>query len=1188
MQRLPDTTLDLDIEDAGDYGNKFEGRTAPDGILQVAFEGANDARLLSFKGFDIDNGSEVEVLLNDISLGFLNGGVNGALADYVLYFAPEDQFFGINTVTFRQAQDVTHRWGITDLLLSQGPESAPSDVALLKDVLNIAPKGNKFDGQSDSDGKVTVSFEGSADAQQLSFKGFDIDNASEIEVFLNDVSLGFLDAGINNALADYTIYFAPEDQVSGENILTFQQVNNVNHKWGITDFLLAEGPAIAPPDVVLQSDTLTTESFGNKFNGQSDGDGKVTVGFEGKTVARDLSFSGFDIDSDDELEVFVNGTSYGFLDAGVNNGLQDYTITIAAEDQRDGLNIVKFEQATNINFKWGVTDLIIDAGLSVEDVSGVALDGYLVGSTVFADSNQNGVLDADEASDTTDSSGNFDLFGASGPLVLFGGTDIVTALPFEGILTAPAGSRVVSALSTLTVAMQANGQSQADAEAALRSSFGLDPYYDFLNEDSVVGVLNDDSAANDAYGAILQVQNTATLFANSLSAAGADLAASFEAVINSIASNISGAASELEDNTILGTIFTQAATDLSVSSGAMAQASNGISATAQELNSAVSTLLDGSAAQQNLLEELGQVAYVAQEEAAQGFADAITDGTTAEINATTVSFTGANLDTAIDDAADNVADVDGGIEGTDATDSIVGTIQGDAIRGLAGNDTLDGQTGNDLLFGGDDDDRLIGRLGNDVLLGESGNDTLEGSGGDDTLMGGPGNDSLRGGNGEDVYDGGDGSDTLRESAAAEYLAGGAGNDIINGIGGADTVDGGSGQDYIDIYGEGAGSVTGGLGDDRIEMPGGWSLTGGETAVIDGGGDNDTLWLSLGEGDHVSGLLDIRGGDGLDEIYLDSRTTGTAHVVSIDAGDGNDFVRAQIEDSGGSAQVDGGLGDDTVAIFRDLTDVTVTLGGGQDLLRFTELDFSALAGIPGVIVTDFVAGAGGDLFDLNDLLASFGSTYDGTSNPFGAGLMQLRQDGTDTQVEVDIDGGGDTWTSIATLQNVSAASLTAENFTPPFPPDGSGVTGLEVTGVSDAETLEGSNGDDTILGNGGSDELNGFGGADRLDGGTDADTLDGGFGNDILSVAAGEGGDTLIGGGGRDVFDFETGFGTTTIADFTSGQDTIDLVDVAGLSAFGDLAITYGDSASIDLSGGDVLTLEGVLGGLSASDFDFGV
>lgn len=135
------------------------------------------------------------------------------------------------------------------------------------------------------------------------------------------------------------------------------------------------------------------------------------------------------------------------------------------------------------------------------------------------------------------------------------------------------------------------------------------------------------------------------------------------------------------------------------------------------------------------------------------------------------------------------------------------------------------------------------------------------------------------------------------------------------------------------------------------------------------------------------------------------------------------------------------------------------------------------------------------------------------------------------------------------------------------------------GGSGNDTLIGWTGNDTLTGNAGSDSLLGNGGNDTLDGGAGNDALDGGAGNDVLRGGAGDdgltggdgndvleggdgndaltggngndvlngglGNDGLVGGAGIDVFRFTDLGGADRIADFTRGQDRIDL---SGLDA----------------------------------------
>ncbi|MFK0087404.1 type I secretion C-terminal target domain-containing protein, partial [Pseudomonas sp. NPDC090755] len=230
-------------------------------------------------------------------------------------------------------------------------------------------------------------------------------------------------------------------------------------------------------------------------------------------------------------------------------------------------------------------------------------------------------------------------------------------------------------------------------------------------------------------------------------------------------------------------------------------------------------------------------------------------------------------------------------------------------------------------------------------------------------------------------------------------------------------------------------------------------------------------------------------------------------------------------------LDAGAGDDTILVYQSHTNTVTTVVGGSGRDTYSLQNFS----IGQLRVSDFAAGANGDILNINQLLlASVG--YSG-GNPFdpALGYLRLVQQGADTLLQWDSDGAGavtNDWQTVITLQNINAAALTLDNFSPAAPPDGSSL-GLTLNGTPNDDVLNGSVVDDALYGLAGSDTLNGFGGNDLLDGGSGYDALFGGQGNDTLlagndadgsflrgddgndSLTGSDGGDNLLGGRGND-------------------------------------------------------------------------
>lgn len=136
------------------------------------------------------------------------------------------------------------------------------------------------------------------------------------------------------------------------------------------------------------------------------------------------------------------------------------------------------------------------------------------------------------------------------------------------------------------------------------------------------------------------------------------------------------------------------------------------------------------------------------------------------------------------------------------------------------------------------------------------------------------------------------------------------------------------------------------------------------------------------------------------------------------------------------------------------------------------------------------------------------------------------------------------------------------------PDADGAVVLNAFGGKGKDIIQGGAGDDKLVGNRWADELTGNKGNDELDGGFGDDILDGGDGADTIlggpgddDITAGDGADTVTPGSGDNTVDLgETtaatdtvifgvdDTGTTTISNFTTDEDTIDLT--AFFDAFG--------------------------------------
>jgi hypothetical protein len=230
-----DFAMTVGVTEAGSFGNNFDGTADADGTITAGFIGAGHDLVLDLEGFDIDNGGEVEVLLNGGSLGFMTAGSNNGFQRQQFLIEGADQQDDANLLSFIQRDNPAFKWGFTDLTLV---DLGSADQALALDRQESGSFGNSFNGATDADGSIMFGFVGTDEDLDFSFQGFDIDTSAEVELFLNDQSLGFLTQGPNNGLVAQSFSIDAADQQDGVNELRFEQQDNPAFRWGMTDLLL--------------------------------------------------------------------------------------------------------------------------------------------------------------------------------------------------------------------------------------------------------------------------------------------------------------------------------------------------------------------------------------------------------------------------------------------------------------------------------------------------------------------------------------------------------------------------------------------------------------------------------------------------------------------------------------------------------------------------------------------------------------------------------------------------------------------------------------------------------------------------------------------------------------------------------------------------------------------------------------
>lgn len=333
------------------------------------------------------------------------------------------------------------------------------------------------------------------------------------------------------------------------------------------------------------------------------------------------------------------------------------------------------------------------------------------------------------------------------------------------------------------------------------------------------------------------------------------------------------------------------------------------------------------------------------------------------------------------------------------------TIQFSAIsieqRGTEGNDSISG-----LTVGASQDDILNGMGGDDILYGKSGNDTYIFSEGTDRISDTNGADTLRfweGWNPQDIT-------VYRQKAYGSgwddlILEDQSGNKMIV----DDHFDFDTGSNHYQLeYVEFHDSTQWDILNMTFEI---WGTAGAETIsgfepgamTIRGFGGNDSIaayagsqYIDGGDGDDT-----ISSGDDADELL------GGAGADDLSGGSGADVIYGE----DGDDILKGNDGDD-VLYGGDGFDKYF---GGNGADTHVLESASAYSDVDEIY---YFSVAQNDVIDISDLLSAYDPLNDAITD-----FVQITDDGTDSTLAVDADGGADNFVAVASI--VNATGLTDE-------------------------------------------------------------------------------------------------------------------------------------------------------------------
>lgn len=349
------------------------------------------------------------------------------------------------------------------------------------------------------------------------------------------------------------------------------------------------------------------------------------------------------------------------------------------------------------------------------------------------------------------------------------------------------------------------------------------------------------------------------------------------------------------------------------------------------------------------------------------------------------------------------------INGTFGNNTINGTSASEFIYGHEGKDYLYAKEGDDFIYGGAGADKITGDEGDDYIEDNSTDGFVTGtvSGHNNWFLGGEGNDHMVGGEGRDVYFDGYGNATYNHmddyGTTNDWYSYWISGDLVR------VTDRGGFSDNQAIYGK---------------------ILKFSNVVYERYMDTD---LSITNTDgriniiHTDTFTDLNNvtGVGVEEIYISGgwrnlkSTILNYSDVMITRGSGGDDVINGINIANRDDEIYAGAGDDT--LYGD-DGIDILYGeSGADIFGFRVA--SAYQDVD--VIKDFDV-VEGDAINIVDLLSAYDPLSDVISD-----FVQITDNGVDSTLAIDADGGGDNYNAITTLENVTGLD---------------NVTDLELTGV----------------------------------------------------------------------------------------------------------------------------------------------
>jgi hypothetical protein len=335
----------------------------------------------SFKLYDIDTPDELEVLVNDKSYGYARTTSSNSLSSTrtICIDNADLKLLGERNEIKLRLKSSGETWGVTGIQVERGVvdntcRTSPSSFPPLPQnpdrlVGSAQPVGNAYQLEKVSELPFTFNVNNSFLPTPATYDSNSLKRDIRVRFTTRSGNMSATDNGtqvlLNNSVKLTTPFFASDDErsyefiisrndlASGNNVIEFRpRDNSASALWGIRGISIEY---IEPVDLSIGATNPSlygSDQSPTRFTG-------LRANFNLDSVSNDykLGVTGWDIDSADEIQVFLNGTSLGFLDVSANQNFNfGSSFVFATPALRTGMNQIELVQKS-LSDQWAVKDM---------------------------------------------------------------------------------------------------------------------------------------------------------------------------------------------------------------------------------------------------------------------------------------------------------------------------------------------------------------------------------------------------------------------------------------------------------------------------------------------------------------------------------------------------------------------------------------------------------------------------------------------------------------------------------------------------------------------------------------------------------------------------------------------------------------------------------------------------------------